>query len=430
MSYSYIIHICFFIDKALSLVYNRGMIWFVGRSLQEYKDYFDTIGLEYGVFVDEHREISPVDSRLHRVEVDFSSEDSIKNSLESATADVDGLLCVYETYVFGVSVIAEHYGLPSISKSSALTCTDKVVMRQNFHDYDPSISPDFCEVRSQKDIDEFMASHSFPVILKPANLVKSILVTKNNDTKELQANYKKTIDTIHNIYQKHSVKRAPKVLIEEFMDGTVHSIDALVDANGRIELVDEIVDYQTGYDIGRDENYHFSRKIPSHLPNSTKQQIKEVAIQGIKALGIKCNPAHVEVIVTKDGPKIVEIGARIGGYRFRMHKYANGVDLLGEAIKIARGDACNLNVEYRKSCAVLELFPEKNGKFVGVENEDKLLKLKTLVRYRVVPEIGQMIGVPREGERATAIVTLGSEAETELERDLEFIKNHVKVTTG
>ena len=51
---------------------------------------------------------------------------------------------------------------------------------------------------------------------------------------------------------------------------------------------------------------------PSSLPNDIQSQIKKLAIKGIQALNINKGPAHVEIKVTEQGPKIVEIGARLG----------------------------------------------------------------------------------------------------------------------
>ena len=42
----------------------------------------------------------------------------------------------------------------------------------------------------------------FPLMLKPANLAKSLLITKNHNQTELIENYRKTMQRIDVIYQK------------------------------------------------------------------------------------------------------------------------------------------------------------------------------------------------------------------------------------
>ena len=52
---------------------------------------------------------------------------------------------------------------------------------------------------------------------------------------------------------------------------------------------------------------------PSSLSSDIKKEIIQITKGAINALGIKNGPAHVEIKVTSQGPKIVEVGARLGG---------------------------------------------------------------------------------------------------------------------
>ena len=58
---------------------------------------------------------------------------------------------------------------------------------------------------------------------------------------------------------------------------------------------------------------------PSLLPKNIQQQIEKVAKMAVKALGIQNGPSHTEIKVTSEGPKIVEIGARLGGDNITTH---------------------------------------------------------------------------------------------------------------
>lgn len=52
---------------------------------------------------------------------------------------------------------------------------------------------------------------------------------------------------------------------------------------------------------------------PSQLPENTKQKVAQLAKLANRAIGIINGPSHTEIIVTNEGPKIVELGARLGG---------------------------------------------------------------------------------------------------------------------
>ena len=130
----------------------------------------------------------------------------------------------------------------------------------------------------------FADAHDFPLILKPANLSKSLLVTKSCNLDELRANYERTMAKIGEIYQKYAPDRAPKLLIEEYLDGSVHSVDAFVDAEGTPHVMKEIVDYQTGYEVGYDDNFHYSRLLPSRLSPEEQEAFLKCAELGCRAL--------------------------------------------------------------------------------------------------------------------------------------------------
>ena len=73
-------------------------------------------------------------------------------------------------------------------------------------------------------------------------------------------------------------------------------------------------------------------------------EISKVAIDANKAVGIENGPSHTEIIVTKDGPKIVEIGARLGGDCITTHlaPLSTGINMVEACIKIALGEKPNI----------------------------------------------------------------------------------------
>ncbi len=401
------------------------MIWFVGQVFREYREYFETHNIPFGVLLD--KDIGTVKEGVPTIPVDYSSPQTIIESLPKDTSKIKGLVTIYEAYVYPAVLIAKQLNLPTMSPESALACTDKVLMRQKFLDYNKNISPHYISVNSWADAEDFVKKHKFPLILKPANLAKSLLVTKNSSQEELRQNYNFAKKTMEQLYKNMHVNRKPKILLEEFLEGSVHSVDAFADSMGKMHVLENVVDYETGYDIGKNENYHFSRLLPSRLTKSEQENIRRVASEGMKALGMKNSPAHVEIIMTKSGPKIVEIGARTGGYRGRMHAYANNIDMYKALMNISLGKPIDIESKANNACAVLEIFPENEGKFIGITHFEDLEELKSLISLKVKPKVGEQTGRASKGIKAPLIVTLGSENHEELYKDYEFIKNNVEV---
>ena len=213
------------------------------------------------------------------------------------------------------------------------------------------------------------------------------------------------------------------------MEGSIHSVDAFVTSDGTPHILEQIVDYQTGYDIGYDDNFHYSRILPSALSPSQQQALRHCADVGIRTLGIKNSPAHVEVIMTADGPRIVEIGARNGGYRERMHRLANGIDITGAALSLALGQRPDVSATKNDPCAVLELFPQTPGVFAGISHIDELRHLPSLEYLSIKAKQDDTVGKSADGYKACAIVILTNSDSAQFTEDLVFVKDTVHVAT-
>lgn len=404
-------------------------ILIVGQSFSSLTNYLVRHGYDYIILKDIERTNSPEKKLKKRIVCDFSSKQSILETVAGIDKPIDGIMTTYENYVLPAAWIGEYLRLPALSEKSALACTDKFLMRSLFDDAPEKISPAFAIVKNVDDVTVFARTHAFPLILKPANLAKSLLVTKSNNLEELLANYARSTQHIGEVYEKYAPHRQPKLLIEEFLEGSIHSVDAFVDSEGTPLVLDQIVDYQTGYDIGFDDNFHYSRILPSVLDTQEQAALKHCAELGIRALGMENCPAHVEIIMTSEGPRIVEIGARNGGYRERMHELANVIDITGGAVALALNLPLDITASSDFPCAVLELFSKEPGIFRGIKNEKALRALPSLHYLSVKANIGDYVGKASDGYKMCAIVILHNTDTKGFEQDLRFISEQVSIIT-
>ncbi|HSH17846.1 MAG TPA: ATP-grasp domain-containing protein [Candidatus Saccharimonadales bacterium] len=407
------------------------MLWIVGKTFSEFRQYLETRGTTYGIFWDQTLEL-PQEVTAPVVRLNFSQAETITVQLqEYPELDVSAIIVAgYENYVLPAAYIAAFYGVPGPSPQAALAATDKAVMRQMFLDYDTAISPQYAAVSDWHDVVSFMKNHEFPVVLKPASLMKSLLITKSSSMTELQENYEETARQIQKLYRKYSVGQVPKIIIEEFLEGSMHTVAGFADANGQPLLIPGVVDCITGQQIGHDDNFLYARTLPTRLPAAEQERIMHVAAEGIQALGLRSCPAHVELMLTKTGPKIIEIGARIGGYRPRMYEYAYGIDLQAIMLAIARGEIPQITPTLNRSISVFELFPDTEGPYEALSNEAQLSSLPSLRRLSIKPDKGQIIGRSSRGYKAAAVVILGHDDSAQLQKDSDFIRSQVRVELG
>ncbi len=402
----------------------------VGHSFHSLTSYLLEHGFEYVVLRDKHKTKHPTKKLRRRIVCDFSSPASVQAAIrEVQQHQIAAVLVMYENYIVAAAEIAQQLGLPGIPVAAGRACTDKSVMRELFARAPTKISPDFAVVTDEEHALEFAATHEFPLILKPTNLAKSLLVSKLHNKSELVETFRATLQASTAVYQKYAPHKTPEFIIEEFMEGSIHSVDAFVDSKGVPHVLHEVVDYQTGYDIGYDDNFHYSRTLPSRLSKEHVEQIRHVASLGCQALGMKNSPAHIEIILTKQGPMIVEIGARNGGYRERMHRLANGIDITGNALGIAFGQQPEITATRNDNCAVLELFPKKPGLFKEITNLAQLQELPSLTYSSIKVDPGDFIGKASAGYKACAIIVLHNADSEQFARDLEFVNQNVVVAT-
>lgn len=404
-------------------------ILLVGSGFSGITNYLRQHGYDYTILKDRLTTKFPDKKFKHRVVCDFSDTQSVLRLLDSLP-HFDAVITVYERYISVTAHIAHHLNLPGLPLDAAHACTDKFLMRQLFAKAPKQISPDFALVKSEADVREFAKNHDFPLILKPANLSKSLLVTKNDTLGQLLENYQRTAAQIQAVYDKYAPHTEPKLLVEEFLNGHNHSVDAFVDKDGTPYVLKQVVDYQIGHEVGFDDSFQYSRLLPSQLSQADQAALRECADLGIRALGIKNSPAHVEVIVTKNGPRIVEIGARNGGYREFMHRVANGIDIQGAALALAFGKQPHITATKEESCAVLELFPKTPGTFEGITHEAELRALPSFLNMRVKATPGTFVGKAADGYKMCAVVELHHKDQAQVKQDMAYILANVAVKTS
>lgn len=402
----------------------------VGKKFSGFVKFLEENGYEYTELRDVKATKFPEKRFKHRVVADFSDKARLLEAVDSIQVKPDAVVAIYENYILPAAWIAEHLGLPGLPVAAAEACTDKYLMRSLFRQAPVKISPDFCEVKTYTDVENFAQGHQFPLIMKPANLSKSLLVTKSCNLEELRKNYERTMANIERIYQKYAPDREPKLLIEEYLEGSVHSVDAFVDQDGTPHVMKEIVDYQTGYEVGYDDNFHYSRILPSRLSREEQKAFLECAEMGCRALGMRSSAAHIEIIMTQAGPRIVEIGARNGGYRERMYRLANGIDVTRNALGLAFGEMPEIKETKNEPVAVLELFPREAGEFAYLSAQPQLEKLDSLEYLAVKAEPGKFIGKSSDGFKAAAIIILHHANKEIFAKDLAFVNSHVKIVTN
>lgn len=271
---------------------------------------------------------------------------------------------------------------------------------------DIHITPGFGLISSEEQALELARRLGYPLILKPTNLVKSLLVLRCDDQSQLIRNFKSAKEKIGQLYEKHRVyDHQPLLIAEQYVKGGTCSIAAFVDSRGQPQFCDGIVSLTNAQDIGIDDNYVYRRQLPAQFDKDLRARLFEAARKGISALDMSSTPAHVELIHNDHETKLIEIGARIGGYRPRMYAMSYDIDLIAQEFKLALGQMPQLEGNLKENCAVYEIFPDQEGLFGGIEEPGGISEFSY---YSIKAKAGSTVGPAKNGYKAAAIVIVAN----------------------
>jgi len=91
-------------------------------------------------------------------------------------------------------------------------------------------------------------------------------------------------------------------------------------------------------------------------------EVHALARAAVSSLGLTDGPGHVELIVTADGPRLVEMGARGGGGHVfsTIVEAVSGVPMVRESARVLAGDEPDLVPKHERGC-VYRLFVPQGG---------------------------------------------------------------------
>ncbi|MGE4284674.1 MAG: ATP-grasp domain-containing protein [Clostridia bacterium] len=237
-----------------------------------------------------------------------------------------------------VAAVCDAFGLPGITKEVAERATNKVAMRLALEKARVPI-PKFSIIPNIGEYRIAVAVFPCRYIVKPADNSGSrgiFLVEKPEDS-EIAYNY--SMSNSSNGY----------ILVEEFIEGPEVSVETITykGITSVIAITDKIT-------TGPPYFVELGHTQPSVLPPQIQENIRSVAIQAVEALGINNSPSHVELKITETGPKIIELGARMGGDCITSHlvPLSTGVDLVGAAIDLALGRIPDIQRHFQKASAI------------------------------------------------------------------------------
>lgn len=311
--------------------------------------------------------------------------------------NADGILTLAtDMPMLAVAATTSALGLPGITYETAIKSTDKGEMIKVFKEHGVA-SPWYRIIHNDNELMNVAADLIYPCIMKPIDNAASRGIILINRKEELSDAYK------------YSVSQSKKgiVIIEEYMRGSEVSVEILT-----IEEEPFILAVTDKLTTGAPHFVELGHSQPSCLKENDIVAIKDLAKNAVRAVGIKYGPAHVEIMLTENGPKVIELGARLGGDCITSHlvELSTGVDMIKACIQVLSGEKPDIEPRYEKGSAI-RFFCSTKGYLKDIKGLNTVRSLDGIKEISLIKNIGDFVDdIHSSDDRVGFIVAQGENA--------------------
>ena len=276
-----------------------------------------------------------------------------------------------------IAAAARACGLSGISMDTAIKSTDKGEMIKAFEACGVE-HPWYYIAKNPAELEEILPSVTYPCIIKPTDNSGSRGVFLAESREALADAYAYTRES----------SRGGAVIIEEYMRGSEVSVEVIV-TDGEPHVL-QITDKLT---TGAPHFVEMGHSQPSRLPAADCEKIRDLARRAARAVGIENGPAHVEVMLTAQGPKMVELGARMGGDCITTHlvPLSTGISMVEATLRLSCGEVPDITPTLDKGSAI-RYFYVPSGIITKIEGVEEARAIEGVREISFVKQVGDRAG--------------------------------------
>ncbi|MFJ3640155.1 acetyl-CoA carboxylase biotin carboxylase subunit family protein [Streptomyces sp. NPDC090108] len=392
----------------------------IGAGSQAYREYLlRSVAEEYDVHLLADRAPTWEAPLLsgHTV-VDTTDVDAMREV--ARTLSCEGVLTWDDTRVVQTARLADALGLPGAGAEAALRCRDKQATREALARAGVPQAGSI-PAASLPQARAAAARLGYPLVLKPRALNASTGVVKVDSPDALARGFR----LARAATAPGAVEVAPgDVLVEEYLDGPEISFDAAWH-EGRMTPA-FVARKECGFAPYFEETGHV---VDGRDPLLSDPRILRTVQAAHTAVGFGTGWTHTELRLTSDGPKIIEINARIGGDRIPdIGRLALGVDAARTAAQVACGRSPDLTPRHHRVAAVRFLYPGADCIARDVRLDPGALP-DSVDSAVTIALPGQELRLPPNGHVSSryALLTVVGESEQQCQADLDKAAGAVRL---
>ena len=353
---------------------------------------------------------------------DFNSPAAIlaaANSLGCAH-QISGVVTWVEKLVVQTAEIARGLGLPAMPVEAAVACRDKAEQRAKF-DLAGVPSARHRLVHTTHQAQTAAAELGYPLIVKPRSRAASVGVRMVTDDTELLA----ALRFVH-----HTDREYPAyggfgagTLIEELLRGPEISVDSWVLDGQVVPFV--TASKRTGFSPYFVETGHV---VEAPLDPVVAARVHDVVAAANRALGVDRCITHTELVLSEDGPRVVEVNGRLGGDLIpRLRELVTpGFSAGSLAAHLAQGAVPPRIPDASGAAGIHFVYPTYDLRFTRLFISPALRNIAWIREVVELGEPGETLRVPPRGflDRAAYCVVVGDKPDLVAER-LACVATHI-----
>jgi hypothetical protein len=369
------------------------------------------------------------DNQVITLTADFDSAESLRQVLAPYQSRLFAVTSQYENSILELQKLVPYMPYMNMPSERSLDwATEKKLMRRLHDAYDTALVPDYMEITddSTATINHIEASLPYPVIVKPSGLEGSLLVSLVSDRQQLQQTLTRTFHEIQKGYDTWVKRQTPAVLVEAFMDGEMYSVDSYISADGTSSHTPP-VKVITGRQVGFDDFFGYLRLAPSGLSADQISEAQLTAQKACQALGMRSLTAHVELMNTSQGWKIIELGPRIGGYRHDLYAHTYGINHIMNDILNRAGEAPVIPTKIIAYTGMLNIYAHQEGILTNIEGLDAVKALSSCVTLKQAITEGQAVTFAKNNGDPVLEILMSHRSEAQLQSDIKTLEKVVNI---
>lgn len=321
--------------------------------------------------------------------------------LQNEGEHIDGVIAMCADVPQSVATVTDALGLPGISTRAAYLVADKLAMKDALSEANIPI-PNYTAINADDDAEKLVDKLGLPLVIKPVD---------SRGARGVQL-----IESESEIYEAIKIAEAnsptQRAMAEQYLPGPQISTETLIDSNEAFTIGFSDRNYEALHET---KPYFIENggDAPSVLSESSQQAVIAAVEKAAKALGISHGVAKGDMVLTDEGPKVIEIAGRLSGGYFSTTQIplATGVNFVEQAIKLCLGqklDPTKLSCETIQGVAIRYL-PVQQGtirQIRGLEKADSAQGLKVLKLF--VKEGDKIGSIENHTQRAGFAICTGA----------------------